>query len=98
MLTDLARNRDAKAALERAEIVADAVHLVRDWVNTPPSDLHPAEFAAARGEAGKELGVKVEVLDEKALAKGGYGGILGVGQGSTNPPRLVRITYRRRSR
>ena len=42
---------------------------------------------------GKEYGVKVEVLDEKALAKGGYGGILGVGQGSANPPRLVRISY-----
>jgi leucyl aminopeptidase len=38
--------------------------------------------------------VDVEVLDEKALAKGGYGGILGVGQGSVRPPRLVRISYR----
>ena len=47
MLTDLARNKDAKAALERAEVTADAVAQVRDWVNTPPSDLHPAEFAAA---------------------------------------------------
>lgn len=35
VLTDLARSKEAKAALERAEIVADAVHQVRDWVNTP---------------------------------------------------------------
>ena len=60
-------------------------------MNTPPSDLHPAEFAADAVKLGKEYGVKVEVLDEKALAKGGYGGILGVGQGSSNPPRLVRL-------
>jgi leucyl aminopeptidase len=93
VLTDLARNRDAKAALERAEVTADAVHQVRDWVNTPPSDLHPAEFAVHAQKLGKEYGVKVEVLDEKALAKAGYGGILGVGQGSSNPPRLVRLTY-----
>ncbi|GAA1561892.1 leucyl aminopeptidase [Kribbella sancticallisti] len=93
VLTDLARNRDAKVAVERAEVTAEAVHQVRDWVNTPPSDLHPAEFAAHAQKLGKEHGVKVEVLDEKALAKGGYGGILGVGQGSTNPPRLVRLTY-----
>ncbi|HEY0691993.1 MAG TPA: leucyl aminopeptidase [Kribbella sp.] len=93
VLTDLARNKEAKDALTRAEVVADAVHQVRDWVNTPPSDLHPAEFAAHALKLGKEHGVKVEVLDEKALTKGGYGGILGVGQGSTNPPRLVRITY-----
>jgi len=93
VLTDLARNRDAKVALERAEVTADAVHQVRDWVNTPPSDLHPAEFAVHAQKLGKEYGLKVEVMDEKALAKGGYGGILGVGQGSTNPPRLVRLTY-----
>ena len=43
--------------------------------------------------AAKEHGLKTEVLDEKALAKGGYGGILGVGQGSDAPPRLVRIAY-----
>ncbi|MFG1622921.1 leucyl aminopeptidase [Kribbella sp. NPDC049227] len=93
VLTDLARTKEAKAALERAEVTADAVHQVRDWVNTPPSDLHPVEFAAQALKLGKEYGVKVEVLDEKALAKGGYGGILGVGQGSTNPPRLVRLSY-----
>ncbi|MFF0340446.1 leucyl aminopeptidase [Kribbella sp. NPDC004875] len=93
VLTDLARNKDAKAALERAQVTAESIAQVRDWVNTPPSDLHPAEFAADAVKLGKEYGVKVEVLDEKALAKGGYGGILGVGQGSTNPPRLVRLTY-----
>ncbi|GAA0605806.1 leucyl aminopeptidase [Kribbella sandramycini] len=93
VLTDLARNKDAKLALERAEVTADAIRLVRDWVNTPPSDLHPVEFAAHAVKLGKEHGVKVEVLDEKALVKGGYGGILGVGQGSTNPPRLVRLSY-----
>ncbi|WP_329475613.1 leucyl aminopeptidase [Kribbella sp. NBC_01510] len=93
VLTDLARNKDAKAALERAEVTADAVAQVRDWVNTPPSDLNPVDFAASAVKLGKEYGVKVEVLDEKALVKGGYGGILGVGQGSANPPRLIRISY-----
>jgi leucyl aminopeptidase len=39
------------------------------------------------------VGCDVEVLDEQALAEGGYGGILGVGAGSANPPRLVRIAY-----
>ncbi|MEU4197595.1 leucyl aminopeptidase [Kribbella sp. NPDC026611] len=93
VLTDLARNKDAKAALERAQVTAEAVVQVRDWVNTPPSDLNPVGFAADAVRLGKEFGVKVEVLDEKALVKGGYGGILGVGQGSANPPRLVRLSY-----
>jgi leucyl aminopeptidase len=47
----------------------------------------------ARAECSK-AGVDVEVLDEKALRKGGYGGILGVGQGSTAPPRLVHLSYK----
>jgi leucyl aminopeptidase len=40
-----------------------------------------------------DLPVEVTVLDEAALADGGYGGILGVGQGSSAPPRLVELTY-----
>jgi leucyl aminopeptidase len=39
-------------------------------------------------EASK-YGVKVEILHDAALRKGGYGGIIGVGQGSANPPRLT---------
>jgi leucyl aminopeptidase len=94
VVTDSPRDRAAKAAVSRAEAVCPAVHLARDWVNTPPLDLPPASFAAAATAAAKEAGVSVEVLDEKALKKGGYGGILGVGQGSSRPPRLVRLTYR----
>ena len=59
----------------------------------PPNDLDPKAFAAEAQAAAKEFGLKVEVLDEKALKKGGYGGLLGVGQGSEAPPRLVRIAY-----
>ncbi|MDU5169253.1 MAG: leucyl aminopeptidase, partial [Haemophilus parainfluenzae] len=44
-------------------------------------------------ELTKKLPVTIEVLDEKALADGGYGGIVGVGQGSTRPPRLVKLSY-----
>ena len=43
---------------------------------------------------GEAAGLEVEVLDEKALAKDGYGGVVGVGKGSSRPPRLVRLTYR----
>jgi leucyl aminopeptidase len=88
-----AKSRAARAALRRAEIVTTAVNLTRDLVNTPPSDLHPREFAEiATAQAGR-AGVAITVLDEKALRKGGYGGITGVGQGSINPPRLIQLSY-----
>ena len=89
-----AKDKAVKAAVRRAEVVASAVCLVRDLVNTPPSDLRPAQLAEiARTQCGK-AGIDVEVLDEKALRKGGYGGILGVGQGSEAPPRLVHLSYK----
>ncbi|WP_049566436.1 leucyl aminopeptidase [Nonomuraea sp. SBT364] len=78
---------------ERAAILADAVTLVRDLVNTPPSDLWPAKFAEIAEQTGGEHGLSVEVLDDKQLKEGGYGGLIGVGQGSANPPRLVRLSY-----
>ncbi|MGY2004117.1 leucyl aminopeptidase [Blastococcus sp. SYSU DS1024] len=83
----------AEAALRRVRAVADAVALVRDLVNTPPNDLYPAEFAARGAAAGEKLGLTAEILDEDALAAGGYGGILAVGGGSTRKPRLLRLTY-----
>jgi leucyl aminopeptidase len=80
-------------AVRRGQVIAKAVNLVRDLVNTSPLDLPPAGLAAEAERAAAEAGVAVEVLDEKALAGGGYGGLIGVGQGSTRPPRLVRLSY-----
>jgi len=80
--------------VRRAEVVARAVHLARDLVNTPPSDLHPAELAEIAAERAGAVGVAVEVFEGDALVEGGFGGIVGVGQGSANPPRLVHLSYR----
>jgi leucyl aminopeptidase len=99
ILTEAARNGQARAALEAAEVVATATMLARDWVNTPAGDLTPAKFADAVTAARKNHNggkVSMKVLDETALEAAGYGGILGVGRGSANPPRLVRLTYKPR--
>ncbi|MER6508122.1 leucyl aminopeptidase [Nonomuraea sp. NPDC001636] len=81
------------SAAARAGVLAESVSLVRDLVNTPPSDLWPAKFAEIAEQEGAKHGLTVEVLDEKQLKDGGYGGLVGVGQGSVNPPRLVRVAY-----
>ncbi len=83
-----------KDAAVRAADIATAVATARDFVNTPPSHLYPAEFAKRAKALGESAGLEVEVLDEKALSKDGYGGIVGVGKGSSRPPRLVRLAYR----
>ncbi|MEQ4716469.1 leucyl aminopeptidase [Nonomuraea sp. B19D2] len=83
----------AGAVAGRAGVLADSVALVRDLVNTPPSHLWPAKFAEIAEQEGNKVGLTVEVLDDKQLKDGGYGGLIGVGQGSANPPRLVRLAY-----
>ncbi|MGW7075849.1 leucyl aminopeptidase [Streptomyces sp. NPDC054866] len=87
------RDKAYKAAVERATAVAEELNRARDLINTPPNDLNPEAFAAVATAAAKEHGIKVQVLDEKALTKGGFGGILGVGVGSDAPPRLVKLSY-----
>lgn len=87
------RDKAFKAAVERATAVAEELNRARDLINTPPNDLDPEAFAAVAQTAAKEHGIKVQVLDEKALTKGGYGGILGVGAGSAAGPRLVKLSY-----
>jgi len=89
-----ARTRKAQAGVARLRAVARGVMLARDLVNRPSRDLTPAAFVdIATREAGR-IGVDVEVLDERALKRGGFGGLIGVGQGSTHPPRLARLEYR----
>ncbi len=96
LVTAHPRDRATKEAVARAEVVAAAVHGTRDLVNAAPNDLYPAAFADAAKAAAKESGakgVKITVLDDKALAAGGYGGLIGVGQGSVRGPRLVKVAY-----
>lgn len=90
VVTDIELTTDVAA---RATAIAEAVHTVRDLVNTPPSDLYPETFATAATKLAEGAPVTVTVWDEKKLADDGFGGILGVGQGSTRGPRLVKVEY-----
>ncbi|MFM1965094.1 MAG: hypothetical protein RL134_819 [Actinomycetota bacterium] len=93
VITGDPKDKEQSAALARAEVIADAVNYARDLVNTPPSALPPEEIAQHAIESVRKLPVGVEVWDEDALARDEFGGILAVGQGSANPPRLIRLEY-----
>jgi leucyl aminopeptidase len=100
VLSPAGRKQEVVAAFELAQVVARATATTRDWVNVPPGDLTPPAFAdavvaavaeATKGRRGPK--VSVTVHDEKKLAELGCGGILGVGAGSSAPPRLVELRY-----
>jgi len=94
----LAQQAEAKSAIKAAEIIGTYTNLVRDLINTPPSHLTPETFCKAINDAVKaagesSVGLKVSVMTDTQLKSKGYGGIIGVGQGSANPPRLLNISY-----
>ena len=91
--TFAARIESDDELVARAAIVAGAIHSVRDLVNAPPSDLYPETFADAVLELAEDIPVDIDVLADDELLEGGFGGILGVGQGSSRGPRLVKISY-----
>jgi leucyl aminopeptidase len=93
-LTVLSEEPGAAGAVRRASVLAAAMTLTRDLINTSPSHLFPESFAAQARQVATDAGLEIEVLDEGALAAGGYGGLIGVGQGSIRQPRLVRLCYR----
>ena len=80
--------------LRRGERLAGLTNWVRDLVNASPSDTTPADLAAQARRLASEHGLTCSVLTVPELAAGGFGGVLGVGQGSRNEPRLVELAYR----
>jgi leucyl aminopeptidase len=96
--SSLASDKSHKEIAQVAEIIATYTNLVRDLINTPPSHLTPDTFTKFIGDAvkkagGASVGLKVTVMSDSQLKSKGFGGIIGVGQGSANPPRLLNITY-----
>lgn len=86
---DVAGGRTAYAAFDK---IADGVFLTRDLVSEPPNVIYPKSLAEACNTL-KGLGIKIDILDEKHMKKWGMGALLGVAQGSENPPRLVTMTW-----
>jgi len=84
----------AKRGVERGMIVGAATNWARDLTNAPASESTPAMIADEATTMAKRLGLPSKVWTRRALEVGGFGGILGVGAGSANEPRLVELGYR----
>ncbi|MEO6654207.1 MAG: leucyl aminopeptidase [Ilumatobacteraceae bacterium] len=83
----------ANAGADRGLVTARSAILARELANTPPSHLTARDFAVKATELASEHGLAIEVFDKDALEVLGCGGILGVNAGSTEPPRMVKLTY-----
>ncbi|WP_374374649.1 leucyl aminopeptidase [Dongia sp.] len=82
----------AEKASKRPAAIATGVEFARDLTNEPPNELYPESFVA-RAKALTALGIKVEALDERQMARLGMNALLSVGKGSARPPRLLVLQY-----
>ncbi len=84
---------DAEARRQRYAWVSDNVNRARDIINEPGGAVTPAVLAELADEAAKEVGLECETLDPAGLRSRGYTGLLQVGQGSVNAPRMVVLRH-----
>lgn len=79
--------------LDHAIAVAKATHLARDWTNEPSNRLTPAILAERAAEVARKRNLEIHVLHKKDLEELKMGALLGVGQASTNEPKMITIKY-----
>ncbi len=93
VLAGLADDADLADALQRGLTIGGAGWRARTLATVPSNIKNPQWLAEQAEEVAHLAGLRIDVRDEKALAAEGFGGIVGVGQGSATPPRLIRLDY-----
>ncbi|MGB8493410.1 MAG: leucyl aminopeptidase [Candidatus Acidiferrum sp.] len=83
----------AEKGIARGRFVGDSQNFTRDLVNEPSNKLTPRILAEKAEAMANEVGLKVEILDEKKIADLKMGALLCVAQGSVEPPRVIVVTY-----
>ncbi len=92
------RDRGKLASIQegvaRGLLMADATNFARDMVNTPANHMTPTHMAAAATTMAREVGLECTVLEKADMERLGMGVLLGVAQGSVQPPKLIVLRYK----
>ena len=84
----------SQPAVDRGRILGEAQNFSRSLANDPPNLLTPLSLAARAREMAAQFGLECEVLDQDRMRQLGMGALLGVAQGSAEPPALIILSYR----
>ncbi|CUR57587.1 putative cytosol aminopeptidase [metagenome] len=94
LITAQTSAEEARAGADRGTTYSRVTSMARDLANSPPAHLTATRMAEAAQTVGADTGLDVEVFDKDALVELGCGGLLGVNKGSSEPPRMIKLTYR----
>ncbi len=90
---DASARGELDAAMERGKAVGESQNWTRDLINEPSNRLTPRILAERAEAMAKESGLEIEILDERKMEDLKMGALLGVAQGSVEPPRLIVLRY-----
>lgn len=90
---DAGLGENLAAAIDQGRIIAESQNFARDLINEPSNRLTPRMLAARAEAMAKEAGLGIEILDEKKIANLKMGALIGVAQGSVEPPRVIVVRY-----
>ena len=85
--------RQMEKAIDKGTILAEAANWARDMVNEPSNFMTPGDMADAARQLAKKYGLKVEVFEREKMKELEMGGLLGVSQGSQQPPKFIILNY-----
>jgi len=88
-----ALDADLEAALERGRVIGEAQNYTRALIGEPANLLTPLKLAGQARAMAADYGLECEVLDEPRMKQLGFGALLGVAQGSAEPPCLIVLKY-----
>jgi len=94
ILTGSGDTAKIEQAIHKGQILAEATNLARDLINEPPNTLTPGELANRASTMAKQVGLECEIFDKEKIAELKMGGLLGVSQGSIEPPKFIILRYR----
>ena len=86
-------NADLKSAIDDGRLIAESMNFARDLINEPSNKMTPRILASRAEAMAKEAGLAIEILDERKIAELKMGALIGVAQGSIEPPRVIVLRY-----
>ena len=91
--SDPAKVESMQVGVFEATVLAEATNLCRDMANEPANEMTPTRLSEAALEVARDAGIEIDVLDRSQMAELGMGALLGVAQGSDEPPKLIVLRY-----
>lgn len=91
---DAARKKQVEQGCRKGKILAEAANLARDLVNEPANYMTPTDMAKVAERLAKTYDLDLTILDREQMKKMGMGALLGVAQGSEQPPKLILLSYK----